>query len=73
MVEKLALPAWHTATPLSALADVDSFIVSVAQLVTLLQAPVTTTQYDPASAVVIDARLYVAPVAPGISTPFFRH
>ena len=37
------------------------------------QALVTITSYEPASALLTDATLYVDDVAPKISTPFFRH
>jgi hypothetical protein len=41
--------------------------------VTEPQALVTITSYEPASALLTEATLYVDDVAPKISRPFFRH
>ena len=47
--------------------------VSVAQFVTLVQAPVTSTQYVPASLALTGPIVNVSAVAPPIALPFLVH
>src|SRR2546422_6854706 len=50
-----------------------STTVSVAQFVTLLQVPVTSTQYVAASLAATDANVIEGPFWPVIAVPFLRH
>ena len=47
--------------------------VSVAQLVTLLHAPVTSTQYVAASPAATEPKVIEGPFCPLIAVPFLRH
>ena len=71
----LKVAGWpgHRTRSAGRLAVVGSFTVKLAQFVTLLQEPVTTTQNVPALAIVTEPRLNMSPVAPGISTPSLLH
>jgi hypothetical protein len=72
--------AWHAPLALALeaggqlrLGGVVSVAVKLAQLVTLLHGPVTTTQYVPSLVAVTELRLSVSLVAPGRSTPSLLH